>query len=290
MVRGFSNILDFARKGDTAEARARLAGAVRKRWINWTDRAFPIRAMQMGPECLRVDTRLASGPDLWRWAIGESRIDPTLPLLAELATGCQVVFDVGAWAGTHAMMLARQMPGGRVYAFEPDPSAGVALKANCRLNRVENVELVDLCVGADPGTSTLHSSGGRWGTQRSSLLEEAGGPPDEGEAIDVRVVTFDEFCISRDVWPDGLKIDIEGAEVFALRGLEQLVGHKHPWVVIELHTGFLKPEAADDTYARLLSLAKHATIIRSEDAALVGKPCPPRRPDCPGHLHLMLRT
>ncbi|MGH7248566.1 MAG: FkbM family methyltransferase, partial [Pseudomonadota bacterium] len=75
------------------------------------------------------------------------------PLLAPLISDDAVVFDVGAHAGQYTKLFARLARRGRVYAIEPQSYARRILRAAIRLNRVHNVEILPLALGAAPGNA-----------------------------------------------------------------------------------------------------------------------------------------
>lgn len=54
-----------------------------------------------------------------------------------------------------------------------------------------------------------------------------------GEVIDMpRTLSLDDFCTTFDLWPQVVKMDIEGAEIMALRGAEKMLGRR-PALVLE---------------------------------------------------------
>jgi hypothetical protein len=68
------------------------------------------------------------------------------------------------------------------------------------------------------------------------------------ESIQVEGLTIDEYVEKRgNPPPNILKIDIEGGEVLALPGMQNLLQSHHPILLIELHG----PEAAQATWDRL---------------------------------------
>ena len=61
-----------------------------------------------------------------------------------------VALDVGAYIGTHALLMGRLAgPQGRVYAFEPQRKAYRELRRNIELNELANVTALRYAVGAD---------------------------------------------------------------------------------------------------------------------------------------------
>ncbi len=117
------------------------------------------------------------------------------------------VLDVGAWIGVYALLASRIVGStGRVYAFEPDPTARRSLNRNIRLNRVKNVVVVPFAVGdSDDG---LFLPEGELGTSRTQFALT-------GQAR-VPSTTLDAFCARGQFDPGVIKIDIEGGETRAL--------------------------------------------------------------------------
>jgi hypothetical protein len=61
----------------------------------------------------------------------------------------------------------------------------------------------------------------------------AGGDCTRGVAT--RCVSLDDFVRDAPA-PDGIKCDVEGAEIEALQGSEKLLHTHHPWIVCETHS------------------------------------------------------
>jgi len=66
------------------------------------------------------------------------------------------------------------------------------------------------------------------------------------------MVSLDDYCDERQVWPDALKIDVEGFEESVLRGGRRLLqGATAPLLFLELHNDMIRaggrrPEAVLD--------------------------------------------
>jgi FkbM family methyltransferase len=154
-------------------------------------------------------------------------------LLAALAPPGGVAVDAGAHIGYLTLELARAVGvDGRVYALEPDPAAAAALRSNLRRNRLgDRVIVVEQALGAEPGTAVLHLAGGG---EASSLAEL----PGFHARLDVRVTPLDELV--GDAAVDLVKLDVEGAELEALRGMTRLL-RRRPDValVVECNPGRL---------------------------------------------------
>lgn len=136
-------------------------------------------------------------------------------------------WDVGANAGYHTLLAARIAS--QVVAVEPDPDALRALKENLDLNGASNTTILNAAVSDEPGTLTLMRNPN---TLKSAVegLEETGTPHT------VESVTLDSLVVKLGP-PDLIKIDIEGAEVRALKGASSLLRDHRPTLLLSLHAG-----------------------------------------------------
>lgn len=143
-------------------------------------------------------------------------------------------FDVGAHLGHHTIAMRQAVgPTGSVYAFEPNEAVLPYLRKTLDRNGFSNVTLVEKAVSDTSGTARLvHGSGNR-GT--ASLADGRAG--DGGDEI--RTVTLADHLEDGPI--DVLKMDIEGHESAALRGLSDHVEAVR-CVVLELHKGMLSTD------------------------------------------------
>lgn len=126
--------------------------------------------------------------------------------------------DGGAHIGYLTLQLARAVGReGTVLAFEPNPEARPVLEENLRRNGLaERVQVRPFALGAESGEAELHISGGG---DTSALAPTASAR----STVRVAVTTLDEQLGAGPV-PDLVKLDLEGSEVAALRGMEGLLG------------------------------------------------------------------
>ena len=160
-----------------------------------------------------------------------------------------VVYDVGANIGYVSLLMARavQKPGflekpgfsGKVFAFEPLPANLERMAANFALNPWANITTVAAAAvdRAGPVRFLAHAS--------AAMGKAAGSAGREHEAylgeIEVQGVTLDGFAYAETGrLPQAIKMDIEGGEVLALRGMARLLSEARPLLLVELHG----PEAA----------------------------------------------
>lgn len=141
-----------------------------------------------------------------------------------------VIFDLGANYGIHSMLFAKLTgPSGKVYSFEPLPNNIHDLEAHIRLNHVSNIEIVPTAICEKQGTLDFKLAAH---AGQGSLI---GIGCETGEVITVNTDTLDNFCTQKQVLPDFIKIDIEGAEGLALEGFENTIASCYPFLAIDLH-------------------------------------------------------
>lgn len=165
--------------------------------------------------------------------LGSYEPQETLLLPALLREGDTCV-DVGAhWGYFSLIAAARVGASGQVIAVEADPRVFATLQRTLSLNPGLNVEALNVAAAAEPGTLILNGydeRGDNWGI--SSVATSQG-----GAAFEVRAETLDDLLDRSGVTEVGLlKMDIEGAEVLALRGCERLLRERRiRSLLLELH-------------------------------------------------------
>lgn len=143
-----------------------------------------------------------------------------------------VCYDIGANLGFFTVLLGRLVENmGIVYAFEPVPANAAMIKRNARLNRLSNVKVLRVACSIQSGRSELlladHVGG--------AVLKSAGVPPDLAGSLMVETSTVDALVASRQIKPPNfVKIDVEGAEMDVLKGMETVLRQWAPAVIIEV--------------------------------------------------------
>jgi FkbM family methyltransferase len=146
-------------------------------------------------------------------------------LKASISSGMTVV-EGGAHMGYVTLQSARAVgPSGRVLAFEANPRAVPVIERNLAENGLaERVTIVPLALADARGRHAFFLSGGG---DTSSLFE----PDGESERIDVAVTALDSW-LDPTVRVDVVKLDIEGGETAALRGMRETLARAGPDLVV----------------------------------------------------------
>jgi FkbM family methyltransferase len=154
------------------------------------------------------------------------------------------VLDLGGHHGYYSVIAARQAgTAGKIFVFEPEPNNFRVLVRNIALNGFQDiVTAIEKCVGARRELVTLMVVAE--GSRSSSIFLH---PQLHAKSqIQVELVTVDEYIIDETI--DVIKMDVEGNELEALRGMEKLVG-RSPNVKLfaELHPTMLAGRGATVT-------------------------------------------
>jgi FkbM family methyltransferase len=146
---------------------------------------------------------------------------------AEIRPG-NVVIDIGANIGYYTLIFAKGVgPAGRVVAFEPEPGNFALLEENVAGNGYRNVTLAQLAVSDRTGSARLYLDADNAGDCR--MYDSR----DRRPSVEVETVRLDEHL----AWLDRIdliKMDIQGAEPAALRGMRGLLGrHRQLKLLVE---------------------------------------------------------
>ena len=189
----------------------------------WWTTAPRVRARRLG-----VDLELDVRDNLQRTLFFTGTYEPGLVrvLRRELRAG-DVVVDVGAHVGVHALGAARRLRdlgGGRVVAFEPAADSARAVRAAASRNGLA-VDVVEAALGEREGAVELRGDP-RYGVHDAGVRSRFGA----GKVVQrAPVTTLDAWAAATGLDRlDVVKLDIEGAEILALRGARETLRRLRP--------------------------------------------------------------
>lgn len=150
----------------------------------------------------------------------------TLAVIVALLRPGDFVLDVGANVGTLCLPAARSVgPRGRVLAVEPTPRTAAVLRRSLTLNAVEGwVEVLQYAAGEGEGQGRLAVSST---LTHNSLLPLA----DTLDYVEVAIRPLDA-CVPQNQAVDLVKLDVEGAELQAWRGMRRIIAESPGLAVI----------------------------------------------------------
>lgn len=145
------------------------------------------------------------------------------------ALSCRTVVDIGANRGQFALVARHCFPQASIVSFEPLPRPAQTFRRV--MNDDSRVVLHEVAVGSETGDATIHVSGR---DDSSSLLpitalQSAFFPgTEEVRTQTVRLGRLSEFIDDESIRPPALlKLDVQGYELEALKGCEDLIRSFH---------------------------------------------------------------
>ena len=161
------------------------------------------------------------------------------PLVQQYVRAGDTVFDIGANQGELTLAMAcAAMPGGKVFAFEPNPTMFAVLSRNIELNPALACCAEPLALGAAPGRVEIRQQDGRnpgTVTVHTDLI------PYGGNWVTVNVARLDDYVRTQALARvDVMKIDVEGYEFEVCKGAEGTLGRWHPRLIMEVADTLLR--------------------------------------------------
>lgn len=136
------------------------------------------------------------------------------------------IMDVGAGIGTETAYFSQAVgESGQVFAIEAHPSTYAALALFCKLNHIPNVTKINVAIHGSEEDVVIDNPTSH---VQSSIIGNTQGTKVRGTTIDQLSKDYQIKKI------DFIKMNIEGAEKFALRGMSEVIQKTH-YVCIACH-------------------------------------------------------
>jgi FkbM family methyltransferase len=194
-----------------------IGRAIARRW------PVPVRVRLVNGRSMYVDLRSGIG----RGLLMKGEFDPEVfaPIRAVLRKG-GTFLDIGANVGFYSMLALDHVGAeGHIHAFEIDARPLRCLKLTVNENRLGNLHVWPIAVGEHDGYAHLNA---RSESGNSSVEMTGNGPA-------VPITSLDTWWSrSRATGIQAMKIDIEGGELWALRGARELLREERPLLVCEI--------------------------------------------------------
>lgn len=174
------------------------------------------------------------------WFHGKNRERATTDRFSEIISADDVVIEVGGHIG-YMSLLFSQLVGeqGSVIVFEPGINNLPYIKYNASLRSNIAIEEFAVCDKIGETTFYLENLTG----QNNSLLQDyevlnrniaAASIETTRQCVTVQTLTLDHFVETRQICPNFIKIDIEGAEYVALCGATKSLTEMRPALMVEV--------------------------------------------------------
>ena len=230
---------------------------------------------RVGPHFFPDPEMFAAEPKWERWRDQAAKhlrdADDYWFYLYKPQAGGEVIVDIGAGRGEDVFAFARIAT--QVIAIEPHPVSFRALKKFCEWNSLGNVCALNLACMDHPGELQIETLP----VWESNYLRE--GPPTP-TSHPVTAVRFDTLCEERGIGRiDYLKMNIEGAERFALPGCREALSRAR-FVTIAAHD--FRADRGEGEKFRTLALVRE--FLRDSGFRIVTRDRDPRY-YVPYHVH-----
>jgi FkbM family methyltransferase len=174
------------------------------------------------------------------WWHGRRREADSIACCQDLLREGDTIVECGGHIGYMSLLFSSLVgPTGAVHVFEPGPNNLPYLRQN--VSHRPNIHVMERAVGSKTSVMTLYVDD--FTGQNNSLVEDYAVVAENSRSarvpiliqpVTTQVVTLDEFCRGEDVAPDFIKLDIEGFEIEALRGMRRLLADTAPMLMVEL--------------------------------------------------------
>lgn len=177
----------------------------------------------------------------------------------------KTIFDVGAHSGLYSLLAAAVNPESKIRAFEPSRRIHGRLLLNKFMNGFQSrIHAEAMAVAAKKGElRLLQFRGENILGPGTSLMEKKDIPVTDSSEI-VQTVALDDYCKDTGLWPDLIKIDVEGAELEVLKGAKNLFSKVRPVMLLEV-----TPQTAGDVRKVLDKHDYSVKIVNEMTASLM---------------------
>jgi len=209
--------------------------------------------------CIPGDKRLAPLDTLNFGEYERAELDMQYRLIPTSGT----IIDVGANLGWYSMHIAKYHESCNVHAFEPIPRTFEFLNKNIQLNKLTNIKTYSLGLSDQKGKLDLFFD---------PLLSVNASLQNVSESKNVQKITcaidtLDDFCQKHNIVNiDFIKCDVEGAELFSLKGSKRILTDFQPIVFCEMLRKWAKKfnYHPNDIIDYMLELKYHCLVIRGK--------------------------
>lgn len=171
--------------------------------------------------------------------------EPEFLILDQLVSAGDWVIDVGANVGHYTRRLSDLVgPQGRVIAVEPVPDTFALLAANTLLFRYRNVTLLNVAASDRTNMVGMYVPDFEVGLKNYYAARLT----THDAAFQVLTVALDSLALIHNIRL--IKIDAEGHDPMAIRGVQRLLSRDHPTLIIESSPPSVVERLVDLGYTR----------------------------------------
>jgi len=184
----------------------------------------------MGKIKMKIDIYSYMGGSLY-WS-GYHHINESLYLKKILNSNMNFI-DIGANQGEFSVLACSIIKNGKVISFEPVNELNNLLTENIELNNFKNIEINNFGLSDNEGLLPIYNSSSS--TNNNEGLSSLYKSDSRSNFVqNVQLKKFDDIYFEKLDRLDFIKIDIEGAELYALKGMVKSIKKFKPIILIEV--------------------------------------------------------
>ncbi len=174
---------------------------------------------------------------LWAYRLRTGKLDvPEIEDISKYLKKDSICFDVGANAGSWSCGLAKWIPDGHIYAFEALPYHAEVLSKTLKILGQKKITIINKAVAAEKNHSVQIIRQDSEGTVLKGKNHIAVSGEGAQEMFSIETITLDSFWQEiGEKQIDFIKCDVEGFELFVLRGATELIKRCRPVFFNELN-------------------------------------------------------
>jgi FkbM family methyltransferase len=225
----FEKLISWEMDSRGGRARAYAGKLIRKLWPDFRLSGFLLRTTGSQKEVVVNGRRMFV--DLWDSAVSTHLFvsktwEPEeTKLVSSLLRAGDVFVDVGANVGYFTLVASEAVgSSGKVFAFEPEPGNFSLLRKNVQVNKCANVHCEQKAVTSANQPVELYLSSFNYGDHRifPSRDDQDYNRGQQRQRTQVDGVTLDSY-FPAETRVDFIKMDVQGAEYFALQGMKRVL-------------------------------------------------------------------
>ena len=140
-----------------------------------------------------------------------------------LSRNYRTIIEAGAYIGDTAILFSELYPEAKIYSFEPSLKNFEALIEN--VSGRENIVPLNFGLWSLSGKAKISINPVNPRTNKIDMINNG----------DIKLISIDEFVESENIKPDLIKLDIEGAEMEALKGATNTLSRYYPDLIIAIY-------------------------------------------------------
>ena len=211
-----------------------------------------------------VDVNDISSPCTQAMCFYDVEGDYSRKLIQSIKT-CETFFDIGANAGYYSLICGKTNPNAKIFSFEPVNHTYMKFLRNVALNSCVNIAAYNFGFSDHESTQEMYFNESESGA--GSLRDIRG----TGHKEKANFIRLDDFIDENNIAPDVMKIDVEGSELFVLRGGEKFLREKSPVIFIEILRKWCRAfgHEASEVFNLLHNMGYTGHVVRGSELEVI---------------------